>query len=129
MIDYVWTCRRLSWSAAMTNRRPSWQLDDCPAWCVVDHREDDHPDDRVHRTDAPSVPVIARSRRFDPDLTFEVDAADFEVGVSRRDGDVETWIYVGGGSGQQIEITRESAARLVRALNIQFRISGENGAE
>jgi hypothetical protein len=105
----------------MTNRRPSWQLDDCPAWCEIDHREEDHPDDRVHRTEAPSVPVIARSRRFDDGLRYEVGAMDFEVGVSRRDGEVETWIYVGGETGQQIEVTRESAARLLRALDVQLR--------
>jgi hypothetical protein len=105
----------------MISRRPSWQLDDCPAWCAIDHRQEDHPDDRVHRTEAPSVPVIARSRRFDGELRYEIAAMDFEVGMSRRDGEAETWIYVGGETEQPIEVTRESAARLLRALNIQLR--------
>ncbi len=84
----------------MTNRRPSWQLDDCPAWCAVEHREDDHPDDRSHRTDAPTVPVIARSRRFDDGLVFETEATEFEVGAPRRDGDAETSIYAGESARQ-----------------------------
>jgi hypothetical protein len=106
----------------MRNPRPSWQLDDCPEWCAVDHREDDHPDDRSHRTDASAVPVIARSRRFENDaLVFELEAMEFEVGASRRDGEADTWIYVGAGGGQQLEVSRESAERLIRAITIQLR--------
>jgi hypothetical protein len=105
----------------MTNPRPSWQRDECPAWCAVDHREDDHPDDRSHRTDTPAVPVIARARRFDDGLVFETGAMEFEVGVSRPDGEVDTWIYVGAGPGQQLEVSRESAKRLLRALDAQLR--------
>ena len=110
----------------MMNPRPSWQLDDCPAWCAVDHSEEDHPDDRSHRTDAPSVPVIARTRRFDDGLAFETEAMDFEVGMSRRDGDADTWIYVGAGGEQQIEVSRESARRLLRALDARLRATRDD---
>jgi hypothetical protein len=34
--------------AAQEKPRPSWQAEACPSWCVVPHRENDHPDDRYH---------------------------------------------------------------------------------
>jgi hypothetical protein len=97
--------------------RPSWQVDPCPAWCAGGHAEHDHPDDRVHRSPAVAVPVVTRRTAFDgPELRRSTQAAEFEVAVSRVDGEKETWAYVGDGPAMFIEVTTESAARLIDAL-------------
>jgi len=99
------------------NTRPSWQLDACPHWCTGGHAEHDHPDDRVHRSAALAVPVVARRTIFDSgELRRSERATEFEVAVSRVDGETATWAYVGDGPAMFIEVTLESAARLVDAL-------------
>ena len=97
--------------------RPSWQVDACPVWCVGGHRESDHPDDRQHRSDSLEVPVVLRRTELVPDgLARTVEAADFEVGLSRVDGAPETWLYVGDGPGRSLELSAESAHRLIQAV-------------
>jgi len=39
--------------------RPRWQSAPCPQWCVRDHREEDHPDDRYHQSEASTISVLA----------------------------------------------------------------------
>ncbi|KQY60329.1 hypothetical protein ASD11_12815 [Aeromicrobium sp. Root495] len=43
----------------MASRPPvfSWQAHPCPPWCELDHHDDDHPEDRVHRGAAHHVAV------------------------------------------------------------------------
>ena len=101
----------------MDDARPSWQVDLCPQWCVGGHAEHDHPDDRVHRSAALSVPVVVRRTSFSgPEAHRSTEAAEFEVAVSRVDGETETWAYVGEGPRMFIEVTTESAARLIGAV-------------
>lgn len=97
--------------------RPSWQVDACPLWCRGDHSEHDHPDDHVHRSDSVAVPVVGRRTWFDgPSIRREVQTAEFDVALSRRDGDGETWLYVGSGPAMSLDVTVESAERLVRHI-------------
>ena len=101
----------------MDDSRPSWQADECPPWCTGEHGERDHPDDRVHRGRSTAVPVVARRAWFDGEgIRRSAEAVDFEVALSRVDGEPETWLYVGAGPGLSIEVTAESAERLVRAM-------------
>ena len=97
--------------------RPSWQTDACPPWCVGGHGELDHPDDRVHRSRSVVVPVVARHTWFEGALLRRsADAVDFDVAISQVDGESDIWLYVGAGPAASIEVTLESAERLVRAI-------------
>ena len=102
--------------------RPSWQVDPCPAWCVGDHREEDHPDDRQHRSASVAVPVVVRRTAVQHDaLVRAAESAEFEVGVSRRDGEQDTWLYLGEGPGASLEVSAESAERLLAAAQARLR--------
>ena len=97
--------------------RPSWQVDACPSWCRGDHREHDHPDDRVHRSDSVLVPVVGRRTWFEgAGMRREVQATEVDVALSRLDGECEIWLYVGSGPAMSLDVTAESAERLVRSI-------------
>lgn len=101
----------------MDESRPSWQSDECPPWCTNEHGELDHPDDRVHRSSSVAVPVIARRTWFEGDhIRRAAEAADVEVALSRVDGERDVWLYVGAGPVMSIEVTAESAQRLVQVM-------------
>lgn len=114
-----------------TDHRPTWQVDTCPPWCVVLHAEDDLEGDRVHVSTSMSVParqllggaarpVHARPDEVPPRSPESLDRtahADLAVAVHRRDGARTTWVYAGDGSVQLLELTAESWARLVPALD------------
>ena len=103
------------------DRRPSWQSEPCPAWCVGGHQENDHPDDRVHRSTSFPVPVVLR--RSEPEgerMARRIEHDDFEVALSRVDGESDTWLYVGNGPGMHLDVTVESARRLLRAASIRL---------
>ncbi|WP_282946337.1 DUF6907 domain-containing protein [Cellulomonas endometrii] len=110
--------------------RPHWQREHCPPWCVVLHGQDDHERDRKHVSASLSVPVHqllaevgpAVSPFAEPEVT-EVPGGvertaqvDLAVALHRRDGAATTWLYVGDGAEQSLELTVESWARLVPAL-------------
>ncbi|MBX3099925.1 MAG: hypothetical protein KF761_10130 [Salinibacterium sp.] len=97
--------------------RPSWQADACPPWCRGDHEEGDHPDDRVHRSDSVAVPIVARRTWFEgAGIRREALGTEFEVALSRVDGEQETWLYVGSGTQMSWDVSVESAERLVRQI-------------
>ena len=114
-----------------TDHRPTWQVDTCPPWCVVLHAEDDLEGDRVHVSTSMSVParqllggaarpVHAQPDEVPPRSPESLDRtahADLAVAVHRRDGARTTWVYAGDGSVQLLELTAESWARLVPALD------------
>lgn len=106
----------------MGRDRPSWQLDDCPTWCVGGHREDDHPDDRVHRSLGVTVPVTARATTFPGGARrVDVEVVDLDIGISRADGERQTWFYVGSGPDRYLELSGESASRLLGAALVELR--------
>lgn len=101
----------------MNDTRPSWQADPCPGWCAGGHAEHDHPDDRVHRSLAESVPVVVRRTAFGSGgVRRSAEAVEFEVALSRVDGERETWVYIGEGPAMFVEVTAESAGRVLGAL-------------
>jgi hypothetical protein len=87
---------------------------ECPAWCVADHRpvaeggEDERT--RRHRSAIVDLPAIA------PDGALEL-----MIELHRVDGETTTWVYVGDGTDQRLELSVESAARLVAALATAIR--------
>lgn len=114
--------------------RPSWQAEPCPPWCVVLHAQDDHPRDRTHVSASMSVPARqllgGDGTRVSPFADPEPAAApggaeahdrtattDLAVCVHRRDGAATTWLYVGDGAVQHLELTAESWHRLVPAVD------------
>lgn len=94
--------------------RPSWQHEDCPPWCEGGHAETDHPEDHIHRSAGIAIPVIMR-RTFvtDGKLAHIVEATDLELGFSRAVDDSDTWVYLGIGEGWELELSLESARRII----------------
>lgn len=41
--------------------QPSWMAEECPAWCVREHAEDDHPEDQRHQGRAIEVDAVLAS--------------------------------------------------------------------
>ena len=71
----------------------------------------------MHRGVAVTVPVVARRTSFvGNEIKRTADSTEFEVAVSRVDGERETWAYLGDGPGMFIEVSAESAARLMGVL-------------
>jgi hypothetical protein len=96
--------------------RPTWQVDPCPEWCAGAHAENDHPDDRVHRSAGIAVSAVLRSKRLGPArVEFDEVADEVEVGLARADGHRATWLYVGAGPGREIELSLDTASRVLRA--------------
>ena len=92
--------------------RPAWQQDDCPVWCVAVHRDADHPDDRKHTSAIRAVPVIQLCASG-PTGTDAPRTTELVILLQRRDGAPDTWLYVGDGNEQSIEVTPECWRRLV----------------
>lgn len=95
---------------------PAWQAQPCPSWCEGGHADTDHPDDRVHRSAGTVVAV--RSRRLvgvDPLRRLE-SAHEYEIGLSKDDADGQTWLYIGAGVEEYIEVALADGVRLVEVL-------------
>lgn len=99
--------------AAASRPRPSWQADPCPAWCAVEHREDDPPPDRVHDSVGRYVRVVLAESQGHAQVS-----AELLVMLSRRCDETAEWVFVGEPErdGQHLVLSRESAARVTQAL-------------
>lgn len=98
-----------------SSSKPSWQRDDCPAWCVSEHREDDLPDDRFHDSAATRVPAVV------PDVNKPLNPAhpvELHVVTSRRCETDEDWVFIGQPDlvRRGFSLSRESAQRLAAAV-------------
>lgn len=98
---------------APSRRRPSWQAEPCPAWCVVEHEEDDPPADRIHDSAGRYVPIT----RGEP-IGQDAAASAVLLVMSRRCGDFQDWVFVGEPDHRErrLTMTRESAAHLAHEL-------------
>jgi len=100
----------------MDTPQPSWQRSPCPGWCPGGHREEDLRGDRVHRSTGEAEPIRARRVRVvDGEFEELTGSEEFEAGLSVVDGGDTTWLYIGAGGGQQMEIDLRDLPRL-RAL-------------
>jgi len=93
--------------------RPSWQHSPCPPWCQGGHREDDLCGDRVHRSAGVEETLQARRTHIVRGaLEVATGPEEFTAGLARSEGEDTTWLYVGAGAGQQIEIALDDLPRL-----------------
>lgn len=114
--------------------RPTWQVEPCPRWCVVLHAQDDDVRDRSHVSASLSVPTRQLlgtpgsavspfaepepgAAPGSPEALDRTATADLAVCVHRRDGSPTTWVYVGDGAVQHLELTADSWHRLMPALD------------
>lgn len=104
----------------MSRDRPrvEWQQDECPSWCVVDHRESDHPHDRKHVSASCEIPAQLLDERPSESSTHRDSwvAGALSVVMHKRDGQAPIAIYVGDGTDQRIEVDVATAERLCTAL-------------
>lgn len=110
------------WGAVtMAEGRPSWLDESCPAWCTREHREEDHPDDHYHQSEATVVPAVAGPGDTVP-LTASLTATTLGVRVGRHVGDDLTWLVVEAleAPRPRLVLTAESAGALHRALEAQL---------
>lgn len=101
-----------------SNDRPDWLTERCPAWCDGKHDDQEMTEARRHHSAYQIVPIIqprgrwprGRSRPSD-----DVEADELNVLAFRDVGARETWIAIAN-DRQHVELTVESAARLLAAL-------------
>jgi len=97
--------------------RPEWQQQPCPEWCTVIHTDGDHPDDRSHRDDGVVVPVIARRRYYEGDALVErIEAVQIVLGRWQRDGEEQSWRFLGIDGGGELELSEASFVRLADTM-------------
>ncbi|GIG25284.1 DUF6907 domain-containing protein [Cellulomonas denverensis] len=102
-----------------TQTPPPWLTETCPPWCVVLHEVADHERDRRHVSASLSVPVLALRGVGEPlpPEEDEVTGEDLALVLHRRVGDDETWLYVGDGRNQGLELSVASWSRVVPGLD------------
>ena len=99
--------------------QPSWLHEPCPAWCTREHREDDHPEDRVHQDDGVVIAAVLGDAH---PTTLAVSGRPTELVVQRYrpiPRRTPTWLRIEepeGGSRTPLLLTDETAVRLRRAL-------------
>lgn len=100
-------------------KRAGWQTEPCPSWCIREHHDDDHPDDRYHDSIATEVPTLfaARDHAAGPGQ-WAMDSGDLMIITSRHVDSTEVITFVGRDDrlGQALTMTPDSAARLAEAL-------------
>lgn len=102
-----------------TSTPPPWLTETCPSWCVVIHEPEDHPRDRQHMSAMLSVPVLELRGvgESPPPEGDQVAGEDLAVVLHRRVGSTATWLYVGDGRRQGLELSADSWERLVPAVD------------
>lgn len=91
----------------------------CPAWCVADHATEDEGGRPRHRGRTAVVPGIAL-RGTTP---HEAHGVELLVELHADDGDPLVAVYIGDGT-EGLDLTTETAARLVRRLDETLRAAG-----
>jgi hypothetical protein len=84
----------------------------CPPWCVADHADEDDPGTARHRSQTVVVPGI--SIRSGERRTVE--SIEILIELHAEEGDPVVGVYIGDGHREGLDITTETADRLVRAL-------------
>ena len=94
--------------------RPTWQHEDCPTWCIVEHQEDDYPEDRIH--DGPGSDIMITVQ--DNDSATGGKAEELYFAYFRRVGDGDEWVHFGSTQSDRVSLTLspESARALGRML-------------
>lgn len=82
----------------------------CPGWCVARHEDEDENGMMRHRSAVLELGVIERSE------SSAGEATDLVVELYRLEGESTTWVYIGDGFDQYLELSLESVLRLVTVL-------------
>lgn len=101
----------------MESSRPSWLNESCPPWCLREHEEDDHPEDREHRGDAVVISVVA-SGADEVAVGDLLRPTELVVQLHRRVGVGVEWVSIEPAQARhpRLALTRGSARALVDAL-------------
>ena len=101
----------------MTGEHPGGDERVCPLWCVIQHHDQELPDDLVHEGAHREVAAVSLVRYRDQDSAPRRQAVATELSVVRYryNSDDEEWIYVGDGRSG-LDLSPESAQRLARAI-------------
>lgn len=101
----------------IADEQPEGGAGTCPSWCIIQHDNQDLPDDLMHEGAHREVPTVSLLRHRDQDGTPRRRAAATELSVVRYryDSDNEEWVYVGDGRSG-LDLSPESAQRLARAI-------------
>jgi hypothetical protein len=96
---------------------PSWLGEPCPRWCVREHHEDDHPEDRYHQGEASYLPVVAGRTDTIP-MTSSLTADELVVRRGRHLGEAVDWLAIESDDlrGLRLLLTVESARTLAAGL-------------
>lgn len=81
------------------------QLPHCPPWCVAVHDVEDEGALSRHRSHIVDVAAVQPAG-----------ATTLLLEVHRTEGEPTTWVYVGDGERQYLELSIESAVRVAAAL-------------
>jgi hypothetical protein len=92
----------------------------CPPWCVADHAAEDDDHAPRHRSETLVVPGIA----IRPGPRRTVDSIEILIELHAEEGDPVVGVYVGDGQSGGLDITTETADRLVRRLIETLRTAG-----
>jgi hypothetical protein len=102
----------------MTRNQPTWLNETCPAWCIAEHGEHDHPDDREHESRRIEAPGVILTRTVtNGQIVHRVEAVHLDAIRHRHVGDDQDWVYVGDNS-TWLDLSLETAKRLHSALSL-----------
>jgi hypothetical protein len=99
---------------------PTWLAETCPSWCVREHREQDHPDDRYHQSETSFVPVVAAVRDTVP-IAASMRGIDLTVWMGQYVGESLVWMVIepDGPRTPRLILSAESAMSLSSEIAIQ----------
>jgi hypothetical protein len=72
---------------------PTWLTETCPSWCVREHHEQDHPDDRYHQSETSFFPAVAAARDT-VRVTVSMRGMDLTVWMGQYVGESLTWVVI-----------------------------------
>ncbi|HWJ08411.1 MAG TPA: hypothetical protein VNS46_03490 [Nocardioides sp.] len=107
---------------------PSWAGGPCPPWCVREHGEDDHPEDRYHQSEPSILSVVAGTGDTVP-VTASLRSLTLAVRTGRYAGEELAWLVVEALEGPQprLLLTADAARALARGLHEQLAVLADDG--
>lgn len=113
-------------SDAQEPHMPSWQRLPCPGWCTRTHHEDDHVEDRYHRSEPSYVPVLAVTEATVP-ITEALEPLDLIVTVGQYADELIEWVSIEAVDRPEprMVLTLSSAHSLTRTLIEQLQRHAE----
>jgi hypothetical protein len=99
---------------------PTWLTEACPSWCVREHCEQDHPDDRYHQSETSFVPVVTAVRDTVP-ITASMRGIDLTIWMGQYVGESLVWVVIEPDEVRtpRLVLSAESAISLSREVAMQ----------